>query len=251
MNAPIAGEVYLDILDRKITPIPSEVFLDVLGRSIKIHWTYHALLMVVVWFILVPISVLSIRFFKPRPTRDGIVRGVGRLDRRWIWWTVHWVVLYLAMGLSLAGAIVALVVSKGFSGTLHSICGVTTVTLGALQIVAAWNRGLSGGKHHGHSDPNLPSTWRGDHFDMTSRRRWFEAYHKTVGHFTMALALATVISGMMEHWAPLVASVVLVAFCAILGAAVVLERLGLRQDTYRAVYGNDPDHPYNKARADL
>jgi hypothetical protein len=207
--------------------------------------------MVVTWLVLVPIGVMSLRFLKPPPTGDGIVRGTGRFERGWLWWTIHWGVLYSAIALSLAGATVALVVSKGFSGSLHSIFGITTVVLGALQIIAAWRRGTHGGKHGIHSDPNVPSTWRGDHYDMTSKRRWFEAYHKTAGYFTIALALATIVSGLMQHWAPLVASVVIVAFWVLFGLAIMLERLGLRQDTYQSVFGNDPNHPYNKVRTEL
>jgi hypothetical protein len=52
--------------------IPTEVYLDFLGRTITIHWDYHAILMVAVWFVLVPICIITIRFGKPKPTLNGI-----------------------------------------------------------------------------------------------------------------------------------------------------------------------------------
>ena len=52
--------------------IPAEVYLGFLGRTIPVHWTYHAILMVTVWFVLVPICILVIRFGKPKPTLTGI-----------------------------------------------------------------------------------------------------------------------------------------------------------------------------------
>jgi len=36
-----------------------------------------------------------------------------------------------------------------------------------------------------------------------------------------------------------------------LGLFVLLEGKGYRQDTYRSVYGNHPDNPYNKTREGL
>jgi hypothetical protein len=37
-----------------------EVYLDLLGRTITVHWNYHAILMVAVWFVLVPICIITI-----------------------------------------------------------------------------------------------------------------------------------------------------------------------------------------------
>ena len=78
---------------------PSEVYLAFLDRTIEIHWVYHALLMVGIWFVLVPFGVIAIRFFKPKPTACGIEKGTARLDPKLIWWTVHYGFLYLAIGL--------------------------------------------------------------------------------------------------------------------------------------------------------
>ncbi|HJV88204.1 MAG TPA: cytochrome b561 domain-containing protein [Noviherbaspirillum sp.] len=233
------------------TQIPTEVYLAFLGRTIDIHWDRHAFLMITAWFVLVPAGVIAIRFFKPLPKPDGIARGTGRFDRNLLWWTIHWTFLYTAIALSLAGMTVALVVSKGFSGSLHAVFGIGTVVFGCMQIVSAWFRGTHGGKHGAHSDPSDPSTWHGDHYDMTPRRRWFEAYHKNGGYFTLALAIAAASTGVQQLWIDAVAVFILVILGVLLMIAVVLEGWGYRQDTYRSVYGNHPDHPFNKARKHL
>lgn len=229
--------------------IPTEVHLGFLGRTIEIHWDKHALLMAFAWFVLVPVAILAIRYFKPRPTTYGIARDTGRFDRRLLWWTIHWTFLYAAIGLALAGTAVAVVVSQGFSGSVHAMFGLAATTMGCLQIGSAWLRGSHGGKQGAASDPDRPETWHGDHFDMTPQRRWFEAYHKAAGHLTLALALAAAATGLLQHWVTAAALIVGVAMVAGLLLTVLFEGLEMRQDTYRSVYGNHPDHPYNKARA--
>ena len=52
--------------------IPTEVYIGFLNETIPIHWDNHAYLMVLIWFVLVPIGVLAIRFGKPKPTERGI-----------------------------------------------------------------------------------------------------------------------------------------------------------------------------------
>lgn len=229
--------------------IPTEVHLGFLDRTIEIHWDNHALLMTLAWFVFVPVAVLAIRYFKPLPTTYGIALGTGRFDRRLLWWTIHWTFLYAAIGLSLAGTVIAVVVSQGFSGSVHAVFGLAATAMGCLQIVSAWLRGSHGGKQGAASDPDRPETWRGDHYDMTPQRRWFEAYHKAAGYLTLALALAAVASGLLQYWVAAPALIVGAAVVAGLLLTVVFEALEMRQDTYRSVYGNHPDHPYNKARA--
>jgi hypothetical protein len=231
--------------------IPTEVYLDFLGRTIPIHWNYHAMLMVGVWFMLVPICIITIRFGKPKPTLNGIRVKVSIWNAAWWWFSVHKYGLMLAIGLALAGAIVAIMVRGGFSGSLHSIFGITTVTLGCLQIAGGWLRGTHGGRNYYTADPNDPATWHGDHYDMTRRRRIFETYHKTAGYFVYFFAAGAVATGMMQYPMPglaaFIIAVVLVAFVL----SIVLEYKGLRYDGYRAAHGYNPEHPFNKAREKL
>ncbi len=231
--------------------IPTEVYVAFLDRTFELHWDYHAMLMTGVWFLLVPIGVIAVRFFKPKPTTYGIEKETGRLNAKLRWWTIHYVILYMAIGLALVGMATATLASGGFSGSMHAIFGFGTILFGCLQIFSAWLRGSHGGKHGADSDPDDPSTWRGDHFDMTPRRRWFEAYHKSTGYFTIILALAAVASGLQQFWVPQIAIAVILLLAASLIAYVLMEGKGYRQDTYRSVYGNHADNPYNRYREGL
>jgi hypothetical protein len=231
--------------------IPTEVYLDFLGQTITIHWDYHAILMVAVWFVLVPICIITIRFGKPKPTLNGIREKVALRNLVWWWFSVHKYGLMLAVGLALAGAAMALMVSGGFSGSLHSFFGISTVALGCLQVVSGWVRGKHGGKNYYTADPNDPSTWRGDHYDMTPRRRKFEAYHKTAGYFVYFFAVGAVATGLMQYPMPELAGfVIAIAFVALV-LCIVMEYKGLRYDGYRAAHGYNPEHPFNKAREKL
>lgn len=231
--------------------IPSEVYLPWLNRTIEIHWNYHAYLMTVVWLVLVPVAILVLRFFKTKPTPNGIPKGTSNFDPKLLCWTIHLMVLYPAIGLSLLGMVVALVVSGGFSASLHAIFGISTIVFGCMQVISAWFRGTHGGERGVNGVPNDPSTWRGDHYDMTPRRRWFESYHKTAGYFTLILALAAMATGLAQFWMPAIGVALGVVLLVILALSVFLEGKGFRHDTYRSVYGNLPDHPYNKAREGL
>lgn len=231
--------------------IPTEVHLDFLGRTIEIHWDYHAFLMVGVWLVLVPLCIITIRFGKPKPTLNGIGQPVSLKNLVWWWFSVHKYGLFLAIGLSLLGLAVALVVSKGFSGSVHSLFGITTITLGCLQVISGWLRGTHSGRFDRDADPDDPSTWRGDHFDMTPRRRRFEAYHKIAGYFAVFFAVGAVASGLMQYPMPVLTGVILISGLAILVLCIVLEYKGHRYDGYRAAHGYNPDHPYNKERKNL
>lgn len=228
------------------TEIPTEFHVAFLDRSFAIHWNYHAWLMVTCWFVLVPFGVLSIRYLKNTPTRRGLPRGVGKFDRLFIWWIMHIWTLYTAIGLSLLGAAIALVSTGKFSGSLHAWFGGLTIIFGTLQIIVAWQRGSHGGHNHLSSDPQDPSTWRGDHFDMTPRRRWFEAYHKPGGYFALFLATGAVTTGLMQYWMPLIAVAIPLLFFGIFALVVYLEGRGYRHDTYQSVFGTDPDLPGNQ-----
>lgn len=229
--------------------IPLEVHLPWLGRTVPVHWEYHALLMFGVWFVLVPVAIVAVRFFKTRPQPYGIdKRGIGNLHPKLLCWTIHVFVLYGAIGLSLAGLAIALFVSGGFSGTMHAVWGIAAVLAGCLQIVSAWLRGSHGGRYGPGSDPENPDTWHGDHFDMTPRRRWFEAWHKTAGYFAVLLALGAVITGLVQFWMPSIAIMLALLLPGLLLVFVVLEGKGFRHDTYHSVYGTHPDLPYNRQR---
>lgn len=231
--------------------VPTEVHLDFLGRTVQIQWDYHAILMFVIWMVLVPLCIMTIRYGKPTPTPYGIREKIKLSNRAWWWFHVHKYVLYGAIALAILGAAVAMTVSRGFSGSVHSLFGITAVVLGCLQVASTWFRGSHGGRYYYNAKPDDPATWHGDHYSMTPRRRMFEAFHKSVGYFAGAFALGAVASGLVQHRMPVLTGMVLATMLAIVIGCVVLEHRGRRHDTYRSVFGNDPDHPYNKARKDL
>lgn len=241
----------LQLVNASPSHIPTEVYLDFLGRTIQIHWDYHAIFMVGIWFVIVPLCIVTIRYGKPKPTFYGIREEISLTNIAWWWFSVHKFGFYFAIGLSLAGAAVALTVSRGFSGSVHSIFAMMTIILACLQILSAWLRGTHGGRYYFKADPDNPATWHGDHYDMTPRRRLFESYHKTAGYFTGFSAVGTVSSGLMQYRMPALAGFVVTMALVTLVLCVVLEHQGLRYDGYRAAFGNDPEHPYNKLRKDL
>src|ERR1051325_9633878 len=113
----IAEDVSAEVAVNGIqTHIPTEVHFDFLGMTIPVHWDYHAILMVAVWFVLVPICIIPIRLGKPKPTLTGLHRKVAVKHIEWWWFSVHKYGLLFSISLALAGAIVAVTVSGGFSG---------------------------------------------------------------------------------------------------------------------------------------
>ena len=90
--------------------IPKEVYLDFLGETTQIHWDNHAYLMVFIWFILVPLCIVAIRYGKPKPTQRGIETKISIMNPRWWWFSVHKFGLYIAVGLSIIGAAIAIIV---------------------------------------------------------------------------------------------------------------------------------------------
>jgi len=227
--------------------IPTEATLPILG-TIPIHWNYHALLMVVIWLIWVPLCITIIRYGKPKPTEKGLQRKVSLWHPEWWWFSTHKYGLYGAVILAIAGVVVALVVSGGFSGSVHSIFGMLTILMAIVQVIFGMLRGTHGGKYYNNADPNDPATWQGDHYSRTNRRRFFEAYHKTAGYFVLFSATGAVASGLMQYPMPVLARIVIAIPFVFLAFWIVMEYLERRYDGYRAVHGYGSEHPYNKER---
>ena len=235
-------------MDDLASHIPQgEVFLGFLGRSVEIHWDYHAYLMVGIWAVLVPLCITIIRFGKPRPTELGVrkrsVPGTGNGGGSPFTNTVF----TLPCCCRLADCC-RVVVSQGISGSVHSILGLLTILMGCLQAISGMLRGTHGGKYYYTADPDDPATWHGDHYGRTTRRRIFEAYHKTAGYFAVVFAIGAVGSGLMQYPMPVLAAIVFVLPFAFLTAWVILQYQERDYDGYRAVHGYGLEHPYNKER---
>ncbi|TPK62413.1 hypothetical protein FJ930_26875 [Mesorhizobium sp. B2-4-15] len=211
------------------------------------HWNYHAWLMFTIWIVLVPASLLLTRFGKPAPSLTGIAQGSPKLGRKLFWFTIHRVGLSVLVLVSVIGGLIAVVASSGVSGTLHALFGMATVSLGVIQIVSAWLRGSHGVRDAARSVAEKP-VQHGDHYDMTARRRWFEAYHKTVGWLTVASALGAVATGLSQYWMPEIGIALAVLALLFPCLAVVLEATGFRHDTYLSNFGTGAHHPYNRKR---
>lgn len=228
--------------------IPTEVYIGFLGRSIDIHWNYHAMLMFFVWIVLVPVCVTVMRFHKPPPSEKGLQRDVSLWHLEWWFFSVHKFGLFFAMFLAVGGTCVALIVSGGFSQSVHSYLGMLTVLMGGGQIVSSQMRGTRGGKYREGADINDPTTWQGDQYNHTRKRRLFEAYHKTSGYFTMLVAFGAVGSGLMQYDMPVLTWAFFVLFFVGLAAWVIYEFKGRSYDGYRVAHGYGLEHPYNKER---
>ncbi len=232
----------------KMPHIKEEIYIGFLDRTIDIHWNYHALLMVGIWLVLVPVCIMIIRFGKPRPTEFGLRRQVHIKHKEWWWFSTHKYGLSLAVFLSLGGVAVALAASGGFSGSVHAILGSLTVILAVVQVTAGMLRGTHGGKYYNRANPDDPSTWQGDHYSRTTRRRIFEAYHKTGGYFTLFCAIGAIGSGLMQYPMPVLAKIVFILPFFYLAFWVIMEFFERSYDGYRAVHGYGKEHPYNKER---
>jgi hypothetical protein len=85
---------------------------------------------------------------------------------------------------------------------------------------------------------------RGDHFDMTPRRKWFEYVHKSAGYFAILTAWATVALGLVTADAPRWMVLALLCWAIILIAAFAYWQSRERCiDTYQAIWGDDPRLP--------
>lgn len=231
-----------------LSHIPTEVYVAVLDRTIEIHWNYHAILMFFIWIVLVPACITVMRFHKPPPSEKGIQRDVNLWHREWWFFSVHKYGLLFAMFLAIGGTGVALMVSGGFSGSVHACFGMLTLVMGLGQVISSQFRGTRGGKYRVGADLNDPDTWRGDQYDHTKKRRRFEAYHKTAGYFTLFCAVGAVGSGLMQFYMPVLTGLLFVSFLAGLAAWITYEFKGRSHDGYRVAHGYGLEHPYNKER---
>ncbi len=199
--------------------------------------SWHGRLMVLAWGVIAPLSVLCARYFKVLPWQDW----PRELDNR-TWWHVHRGGHGAILALSLAAlALVLSVAGTEDDAALHRSLGWVVLALLGVQTLSGLLRGSKGGP----GGPDGPVA--GDHYDMTPRRRVFEAVHKTTGHALILAAAACILLGLGAANAPGWMWVAIGAWwAALLTAAAVLERRGRAVPTYRAIWGPDPAHPGNR-----
>lgn len=217
-----------------LTPLSGSAVHDI---SAAVSW--HARCMVLAWAVLLPVGVLVARFYKITPKQDW----PRVLDNK-RWWHAH----LASQSLGIAAAMVGVYLIYGVQisatkisptlTTAHNYLGWSVLALGLLQVLGGVLRGTKGGP----SDSQL----RGDHYDMTRRRRVFEMLHKGAGYAALALAVLTVALGLVIADAPRWMPIVLAGWWLGVALAFVrLQRQGRCIDTYQAIWGDGLHHPGN------
>lgn len=197
---------------------------------------WHARMMVLSWAVLLPLGALAARYFKVMPKQDW----PRELDNR-AWWHTHRLLQYGGVVLMMVGVWLAWNEGSQSSAAAvwHGYLGWSVIVLGVSQIIAAWARGSKGGP----TDVQL----RGDHYDMTQHRLWFEAIHKTGGWLAIALAVVTICFGLWSADAPRWMVLVLTSWWVLLlTCSIWLQRKKRCIDTYQAIWGPSLAHPGNQ-----
>ena len=220
------------MLDWLATPIDPARVHDV---AAAVAW--HGRLMVLAWAVLLPAGVIMARFWKVTPAQ----KWPNQLDNT-IWWHAH-IGLQYAGGLAALLALALVIAGGAMPRGLHALLGWCVVGLLAVQCLSGWLRGTKGGPTAPAPDGSL----RGDHYDMTPRRRAFESIHKSAGYFALGIALGRLATGLWLANAPRWMWLVLaIWFPALAGLSLVWQRQGRAVDTYQAIWGPDPAHPGNR-----
>jgi hypothetical protein len=205
-------------------------------HSIPDWMSWHARLMVLAWGILLPVGAVTARYYKITRAQNW----PERLDNK-RWWHTHRLVQ--SIGVLLMSIAVFLAFRKGQGSTLasqlHAWLGWSVCVAAWLQVVAGVFRGTKGG-------PTEPSM-RGDHFDMTPRRVFFEWFHKSAGWISLAVAVPTIALGLVLADAPRWMPVLLALWwCTLFASSVRLQKQGRCVDTYQAIWGPDASYPGNQ-----
>lgn len=205
---------------------------------------WHARLMVAAWAIAVPLAILIARFYKVTPRQ----KWPEELDNTF-WWHSHRRLNYAA----LAATVLGLWLVWGASGRsdalfrVHTLAGWSVLALAVVQLAGAHLRGSKGGP----TAPRLAADGsiidlRGDHYDMTPQRVWFERVHKAAGYAALILAVCTIVAGLALADAPRWMWLVIALWWLVLFIqALRLQAAGRCLDTYQAIWGPDPRHPGN------
>lgn len=225
------------MIDWLLSPIDSARLHDVSGVE-----AWHGRLMFIGWVVLIPLAVLIARYFKVTARQ----RFPERLDNPF-WWRSHLVLQ--SVGIASTVLAIGLMYFDLRDGirleSLHRHLGWAAVALAALQILSGIFRGTKGGP----TSPAKDGSLRGDHFDMSVRRRIFEYFHKSVGYLTVIVANLAVLTGLWRANAPR-----WMWFCfalcwiVLIAAAVYFQRRNMAVDTYQAIWGSDPALRGNRIR---
>ena len=212
-------------------------------HSVDFATSWHGRLMVLVWAVLFPAGILAARFFKIMPGQDW----PRSLDNK-RWWHTHLSTQYAGGILLLIAVTLALYATGTLQGAVvdsHYFLGWFVVFLAVWQFLGGWLRGTKGGP----TDPGPDGSLRGDHYDMTQRRRVFEYAHKIGGYTALLAAFTAILTGLYTANAPRWMWVGLASWWSVfLCLAVWLQGKGFARDTYQAIWGPGDQHPGNRIR---
>lgn len=195
---------------------------------------WHGRLMVLAWAFLFPIGILAARFFKVMPGQDW-----PRVIDNLAWWHAHLALQYTGGAVVLIA--LGLILWSPGGGGLHAVFGWWVIALCLYQFLAGWLRGTKGGP--------TDNSMRGDHYDMTPRRKLFEYSHKSLGYLALVLSVGAIATGLWLANAPRWMWLAILAWWATLIIAfIAFQRRGMSVDTYQALWGPSEDHPGNRMK---
>lgn len=200
--------------------------------------SWHGRFMVFAWGVLVPLGIITARFFKVLPGQDW-----PREVQNPFWFTWHRVLTSAGLVLMVLGAVLILVSDHDSAGgRLHAWLGWSLAALVGVQLLAVLLKGSGGGPHM-----QGPGVAGGDHFLMTRTRILFERVHKSTGYLAIVVSVGSITTGM---W---IANAYVWMWLAQIGiwggftiGFVVLQRMGRAIDTYQAIWGTDASFPGNQ-----
>jgi uncharacterized membrane protein len=202
--------------------------------------SWHARVMVLAWGVIAPLAVIAARYFKIMPGQNW----PEELDNKF-WWHCHRKGQILALALTGLGLVLILMRGEGSpaGAHIHRQLGYCVIVLACGQALSAMFRGTAGGPTY----PAPDGSWRGDHYDMTLRRRVFEVLHKSLGWVTILLAMAAVVLGLWAANAPrwMWGTIGGWWLCLAVASALLQIFRGV-PNTYHAIWGPDPKHPGNR-----
>ena len=211
-------------------------------HSIHVLESWHGRFMLLAWAILLPLGVLVARYFKVMPRQNW----PEDLDNK-TWWHAHLCLQWSGAVASLIG-LVCILQKAGrieIMATPHHLFGWLAIALLLTQILAGLFRGSRGGPTY----PAPDGSERGDHFDMTLRRRIFEYSHKALGYVALLCGATALLLGLRYVNAPVwMWLATAVWWVTLIAWAAYLQMTRGALDTYQAIWGVDPDLPGNKRK---
>ncbi len=203
------------------------------AHAVGLIISLHGRVMTLAWVIIAPLAVVIARYLKVTPRQDW----PRQLDNKF-WWYAHYWGQMSVFWLSMIGLGLILTVAAG--GTTHGRLGIMLLGLLLAQVGLGLRRGRKGGPTSADGNP------RGDHYDMTPWRVFFEYAHKSLGYLLILLSVGVVLLGLWQANAPRWMWAMIALWWAVLicGAAIAQTR-GMAIDTYQAIWGPDPKHPGN------